>query len=81
MYKKIVQSLLGAGLLSLALWIIHQDLRTEIAAAALSVSEGVVPPASQALADTQRRIQANANPRLSLEALLIRLAAAMRTEA
>jgi DNA polymerase III subunit delta' len=61
--------------------IIHQDLRTEIAAAALSVSEGVVPPASQALADTQRRIQANANPRLSLEALLIRLAAAMRTEA
>ena len=57
--------------------ITHQDLRTEIAAAAHRVSEGFVPVASTGLAEIQRRIQANANPRLSLEALLIRLAAAM----
>jgi DNA polymerase-3 subunit delta' len=58
--------------------IVHKDLGAEIAAAAHSVGEGMAPLASQALADTQRRIQANANPRLSLETLLVRLAAAMR---
>jgi DNA polymerase III subunit delta' len=61
--------------------ILHQDLRTEITAAAHSLGERFVPLASRALADAQRRIQANANPRLSLETLLMRLAAAMRAEA
>ena len=60
--------------------ILHQDLRPEITAAAQSVRQGFVPLASTGLAETQRRIQANANPRLSLEALFIRLAAAMRAE-
>ncbi len=61
--------------------IIHQDLRSEIAAAAQRLHEGFVPLASSGLAEIQRRLQANANPRLSLETLLIRLAAGLRNGA
>jgi DNA polymerase III subunit delta' len=59
--------------------IIHQNLRTEILAAAHRMDERFVGLAARDLADTQRRIQAHANARLSLEALLIRLSAAMRS--
>jgi DNA polymerase-3 subunit delta' len=61
--------------------IIHQDLRAEIVDVAQGVDDGFVALATTGLAETQRRIQANANPRLSLEALLIRLSAAMRPRA
>lgn len=61
--------------------IIHQDLRSEIAAAAQRLPEGFVSLASAGLAEIQRRLQANANPRLSLETLLIRLAAGLRNGA
>lgn len=59
---------------------IHQDLRTEIVAAAHRVDQRFVSLAARDLADTQRRLQANANARLSLEALLMRLSVAMRPE-
>jgi DNA polymerase III subunit delta' len=59
---------------------IHQDLRSEIVAAAQRMNPRFPAVAARELADTRRRIQANANPRLSLEALLLRLTAAMQPE-
>jgi DNA polymerase-3 subunit delta' len=60
--------------------LIHQDLRPEIVAAAELMDQHLVSLFSRDLTNTQRRIQANANARLNLEALLIRLSAAMRPE-
>jgi DNA polymerase-3 subunit delta' len=54
--------------------IIHQDLRAEIIAAAQGAPEGFFTQAAQGLAETRRSVQSNANPRLSLERLLIRMA-------
>ncbi|MGE5258578.1 MAG: DNA polymerase III subunit delta' [Hyphomicrobiales bacterium] len=61
--------------------IIHQDLRAEIVTAGRGVPEGFFTRATTGLAETQRRFQSNANPRLSLERLLITMAEHMRPAA
>jgi hypothetical protein len=58
--------------------IIHQDLRAEIVAATQGVGAGFFTRATVVLAETQRRVQSNANPRLSLERLLIAMAERLR---
>jgi DNA polymerase-3 subunit delta' len=59
--------------------IVHHDLKNQI----LSVSRRTDLPslvqANGALAEARRRLQANANPRLALEALLVRMASAWQT--
>jgi DNA polymerase-3 subunit delta' len=61
--------------------IIHQDVRAEIVAAGQGVGDGFFTQAARSLAETQRRVQSNANPRLSLERLLITMAEHMRPAA
>jgi DNA polymerase-3 subunit delta' len=61
--------------------IIHQDLRAEIVAATQGVPDGFFILATTGLAETQRRVQSNVNPRLSLERLLITMAEHMRPAA
>lgn len=60
--------------------LIHQDLRNKIVSFAHRVNPRFMNRATRDLADAQRRIQAHANARLSLEALLLRLSAAMRPQ-
>jgi DNA polymerase-3 subunit delta' len=58
--------------------IIHQDLRNQILSASRRTEVPGLIQATGALEEARRRIQANANPRLALEALLLRLAAALQ---
>ncbi len=61
--------------------VIHQDLGQSLRETALRANSGFPVTAFEALRHARRRIQANANPRLTLEALLIRYADAMRPAA
>jgi DNA polymerase-3 subunit delta' len=61
--------------------LIHQDLREDLRATAERANPGFPVDAFEALGEARRRIQANANPRLTLEALMIRYAEAMRPAA
>lgn len=61
--------------------IVHQDLRAGIIAAAQGVAEGFFTRAMLGLAETQRRVQSNANPRLCLERLLMTMAEHLRPAA
>jgi DNA polymerase-3 subunit delta' len=59
--------------------IIHQDLKAEIVAAAQGVDQGFCTQAATALGEAQRRVQSNANPRLTLERLLFTMAERRRS--
>jgi DNA polymerase-3 subunit delta' len=59
--------------------IIHQDLRNQILSASRRLDVASLVQASGALAEARRRLQANANPRLALEALLVKMASALQT--
>jgi len=61
--------------------IIHQDVRAEIVAAAQGVDDGFFTRATMGLGETQRRVQSNANARLSFERLLITMAGHLRPTA
>jgi len=58
--------------------IIHQDLRNQILSASRRTDVPSLVQATGALAEARRRIQANANPRLALEALLVKMASALQ---
>jgi DNA polymerase-3 subunit delta' len=58
--------------------IIHHDLRNQIRSAAHRTDVPCLIQAARALAEARRRLQANANPRLTLEALLIKMAPAFQ---
>lgn len=55
--------------------IIHQDLKRPILEASRRSDPGFLAKADRTIGEARRRIQANANPRLALEALWLRLAA------
>jgi DNA polymerase-3 subunit delta' len=61
--------------------IIHQDVREAIVAAAQGADDGFFTQATRSLGETQRRVQSNANLRLSLERLLITMAEKLRPAA
>jgi DNA polymerase-3 subunit delta' len=61
--------------------IIHQDVRDEIVAASQASGDGFCAQATVILGEAQRRLQSNANPRLSLERLLIGMAERLRPAA
>jgi DNA polymerase-3 subunit delta' len=54
--------------------LIHQDLREALVAISQTLSLESLTNTMRALQDTRRRIQANANPRLTLEALFVKMA-------
>jgi DNA polymerase III subunit delta' len=53
--------------------ILHQDLREVMVEISHTVSLAALTSAMRALQDARRRIQANANPRLTLEALFVKM--------
>jgi DNA polymerase-3 subunit delta' len=61
--------------------IIHQDLKRSILAASQSIEPGFLDNAGRAIAAARRRIRANANPRMTMEALWLSMAAARQTGA
>jgi len=53
--------------------LIHQDLREVMVEIAPTMSLEALTSAMRALQDARQRIQANANPRLTLEALFVKM--------
>lgn len=60
--------------------IIHQDLKSQILAAARSVDPPALDRANRAIEEARRRTRSNANPRLALEVLWLSLAAAAQAK-
>jgi DNA polymerase-3 subunit delta' len=61
--------------------IIHQDLKSQITTAARRLNPSSLAQANRAIEEARRRIRANANPRLALEALWLALAEAAQPPA